>query len=289
MIKLTYKDGTDYVLNFGTYPDGTSYFKYEEAKLRFGEVVIVTMNKPTANEMYNLYSFLYAKEAHGKYLNASSSELKFFFPMFPGGRQDKKIVKDGVDFLVTLSHSISTIMKVISGSSKVYTVDPHSVATTANNMRIINPINVIEALGDKIERLRDDDYDVVIAPDSGAKDRAELIANALDVPLLLLQKHRDISTGMILRYSGFDIGRTKGLVVDDICDGGATFNMLALSGNPPADLNLFVTFGIFSKGLEELSKHYNKIYTTDLSGYSIPDGVITIEVLDRLIKEIAAK
>lgn len=289
MIKLTYKDGADYVLNFGTYPDGTSYLKYEEGKLRFGEVVVVTMNKPTANEMYNFYSFLYAKEAHGKYLNGSAADVKFFFPMFPGGRQDKKVVKDGVDFLVTLSHSLSTIMKVVASNSKIYTVDPHSSATLANNMRIINQINIIEAVGDEIERLRDEDYDVIIAPDSGARDRAELIADALDVPLLSLKKHRDPATGRILHYSGFNIGRTKGLVVDDICDGGATFNMLAQSGNPQAELHLFVTFGIFSKGSEELRRYYSTIYATDLSGYDIPDDVVTLKVLDRLIKEIAAK
>jgi ribose-phosphate pyrophosphokinase len=52
--------------------------------------------------------------------------------------------------------------------------------------------------------------------------------------------------------------------VDDICDGGRTFIEIskALDGYQ-GELYLFVTHGIFSKGFEELFKHFTKIYTTN--------------------------
>lgn len=288
MIKLTYEDGTDYVLQFGRYPDGTFYLPYEPDSLKLGTVKNITMTKPTAEEVYKLVMFLDAKNIHNEALN-SRIPYSLFFPMMPGGRQDKIVVKEGVDFLTTLKSTIRLIAKNLPSGSKMYTVDRHSEATSNNGSWIVNSIPIVDAIGDKIEELRNDEYDVVIAPDKGAEERARSVADTLDIPLLTLKKHRDLATGMILRYSGFDIGRTKALVVDDICDGGATFNMLAKSGNPEADLNLFVTFGIFSKGSEALLRNYNKIYTTDLSGYDTPDGIIILEVLDRMIKEIAAK
>ena len=50
------------------------------------------------------------------------------------------------------------------------------------------------------------------------------------------------------------------IVVDDICDGGATFISLAESikkYNEKANWYLIVTHGIFSKGVSELEKYYN--------------------------------
>jgi len=56
------------------------------------------------------------------------------------------------------------------------------------------------------------------------------------------------------------------LIVDDICDGGGTFIGLGEAIkkiNPSAKLELFVTHGFFTKGLDKLLKLYDTIYTTD--------------------------
>jgi len=53
--------------------------------------------------------------------------------------------------------------------------------------------------------------------------------------------------------------------VDDICDGGGTFIGLAkaLKQKNAGNLYLAVSHGIFSKGFNELNKHFTKIFTTD--------------------------
>jgi hypoxanthine phosphoribosyltransferase len=58
------------------------------------------------------------------------------------------------------------------------------------------------------------------------------------------------------------------LVVDDICDGGGTFNLLAeaFQKDPHAaksDLSLYVSHGIFSKGIRAINDRYVNIFTTD--------------------------
>lgn len=105
------------------------------------------------------------------------------------------------------------------------------------------------------------------APDKGARKRVDDIVTrfGLDDPVYLT-KHRNTSNGFISDISfnakNPDIKSCNVLVVDDICDGGATFIMAAeeLKKHGADKLYLYVTHGIFSKGLEQLLKHYEHIY-----------------------------
>ena len=108
---------------------------------------------------------------------------------------------------------------------------------------------------------------VLCAPDKGAVQRVKKIVDHYDLqdPVYLVKK-RDPETGHISGVwfnefnrpvDGFDV-----MVVDDLCDGGATFIQAAecLKEQGANDLYLYVTHGIFSKGLDELCKHYSHIY-----------------------------
>ena len=56
------------------------------------------------------------------------------------------------------------------------------------------------------------------------------------------------------------------VIIDDICDGGRTFNELAKSiklQRADAKIYLVVTHGIFSAGFKELTKYFEHIYTTN--------------------------
>ncbi len=69
------------------------------------------------------------------------------------------------------------------------------------------------------------------------------------------------------------------VVVDDICDGGATFIALAQVikvAQPDTTIDLYVTHGIFSKGVDELLKYYGTIYTSNLMNNEVADKVTVI-------------
>jgi ribose-phosphate pyrophosphokinase len=74
-------------------------------------------------------------------------------------------------------------------------------------------------------------------------------------------KRRDQNTGEIISIEVPDLtGVSELTVVDDICDGGATFIKLRELIDSSIKLNLHVTYGIFSKGLDILYKAgYTKI------------------------------
>lgn len=108
---------------------------------------------------------------------------------------------------------------------------------------------------------------VVVIPDKGAKIRAMQAAEAIGAMTIQAEKIRNPDTGEITGtsvepnvpgcFNGMDL-----LIVDDICDGGRTFTELAKVLRPLTDgkIMLYVTHGIFSKGLQVFNGLIDEIY-----------------------------
>lgn len=195
-------------------------------------------------------------------------EVRLFLPYFPGARQDRN--PNGTTPLTVSMYATS-----LAGAANnlldltVHVVDMHSNV----GLDIINEYFFAKNFlpGEVLPRsFFDDDIGGLICPDDGAINRTEELARTLfgGIPVVRCHKVRDFGTGRINYYQMEDLDRSvkKWLVADDICDGGATFNILAeafRSQATDAELQLYVTHGIFSKGLIELERNYSKIYTTD--------------------------
>jgi ribose-phosphate pyrophosphokinase len=111
------------------------------------------------------------------------------------------------------------------------------------------------------------DNTIICAPDKGARGKAEDIASLLEVGFAIhFDKVRCAVNGAITGIKpnehNSDIAGWEVLVVDDICDGGRTFIEVAkeLRLTTGENLYLYVTHGIFSKGLDELLEYYTHIY-----------------------------
>lgn len=165
----------------------------------------------------------------------------------------------------------------------VVVVDPHSPAATRHlaGIHITDHVDLVE----RAMRLWDHDrpeleIDAVIAPDKGAGDRTERVAERLGVDLYKADKRRDFETGRILGIEMKEGLPKSGryLVVDDICDGGGTFVGLADAiGVPREQLSLWVTHGIFSGQANYLRDCYSRILTTDSHpGHNRVDVATTI-------------
>ncbi len=113
---------------------------------------------------------------------------------------------------------------------------------------------------------------VLICPDAGAEKKcgkyAEWNPNLVEKAHCI--KSRELSTGKIsLRVLEPEKCAARNcVIIDDLCDGGATFIAIA-EQIKPAHLTLIVSHGIFSKGFHDLESHFNQIITTDSyqSGY----------------------
>lgn len=110
---------------------------------------------------------------------------------------------------------------------------------------------------------------VLVAPDKGAVGKAKELQNELNsigrnVGLICADKERDPTTGRIIKtkMDYRDLTGKHCIIVDDICDGGGTFLALAdiLCHMNAETVDLYVTHGIFSRGLEPFDGYLNNIY-----------------------------
>lgn len=227
-------------------------------------------------------------------------------PLIPGARQDRKMYGPTSDALLTLQ----SVGKLLDATGcQIHTLDPHS-SKTEDHVENITIYEIPEIIvGQDFSHVTS-----VIAPDKGAKLRAGRIANLLGVPLVTFSKVRDTNTGNITSYDidveaqGWNkiaegnlhsyrqsewakVGKFP-LVVDDICDGGATFIILAKSlkeMNSSVSPTLFVTHGLFTRGHKALTNYYTQIITTDsIYGNDPNEQVKVIPFCDYLARSICA-
>ena len=161
-----------------------------------------------------------------------------------------------------------------SGITDLVTIDPHSAVWLEAMNRAAGEIGAVvqthllplgPVVGDALARR--DDFAGVIAPDRGARNRAAAVAEAFGVALFTATKHRDPATGKLSGYALTELADPAGryLVVDDICDGGGTFGLLAAAAPAAATLQLWVTHGGFTGGqrTRDALSRYAAVDTTD--------------------------
>lgn len=191
--------------------------------------------------------------------------LELVLPYLPYGRADRRFVPGDM-------YGLSYFEELVAGPGtwrlQVKTLDVHSdkansvfVGTSFVNIR--PHVFIQKALEDFSKRVGGP-IDILF-PDEGAKKRyaGEHLAGH---NVYYGTKKRDPETG---KLSGFEIpeelesSTTAVLIVDDLCDGGGTFVGIASLLSRHIPKALYVTHGIFSKGLEPLFDQLDHVYTTD--------------------------
>ena len=201
-------------------------------------------------------------------LNAKFNAPQLFIeiPYLPYARQDR-VCAPGQAFSLKV---ISALLGQIENVSKLVVWDCHSPVglelTGAYNVPAEDIIQTDQAFTDLINA----QDSVLICPDKGAINRTQKIAETLGkhspLPVVYCEKVRDPATGNILRtdVKSDDLAGKTALITDDICDGGYTFIKIAeiLREKNVERVVLFVTHGIFSKGLAVFDGLLDEIFTT---------------------------
>lgn len=181
-------------------------------------------------------------------------------PYCPYARQDR-VCNPGEALSIEAFADIINMLKY----DLVQVTDPHSAVTPAviKNCHIIPQKDIFENIKLSFRDI------TIVAPDAGATKKCEEFAKHVGAAgVITCSKTRNLAdgkiTGMTVDGPG-DMSHLNLLVLDDICDGGRTFIELALLLKPrnPKSLELAVTHGIFSKGVNIVALEYDHIYTTD--------------------------
>ena len=175
----------------------------------------------------------------------------------PYGRQDKMVSNNTTFALRSFAKALNSLK-----FDEIVIHDPHSqlAILLILNSRDVYPIDEVSKVFDLTLS------SIMCFPDKGATAKYKHLYRE---PYTWGEKVRDQITSKILKYELKNpscVHEQNVLIVDDICDGGATFVILAkeLLANGVSDINLFVTHGIFSKGLKPLfDAGIKRIFTQD--------------------------
>ena len=202
-------------------------------------------------------------------------------PYFPYARQDR-ICATGQAFSLEIMTKLLNInteqFPQQRKSLKVW--DAHSVVTEKllhENTRFIEIENIqpseIILQSNELKNILTAEDTVLICPDAGAKQRTQAIADAVNqlkndaIEIVYCEKKRDPLTGKIQNshVHATDLTGKTAVITDDICDGGATFIGIAeeLKKLNCQHVILYVTHGIFSKGLGVFDGKVDHLYTTN--------------------------
>lgn len=202
-------------------------------------------------------------------LNARFEAPKIYLeiPYLPYARQDR-VCAPGQAFSLDI---MAGLIKNLPNVKNVVIWDCHSpVGTELTGAQNIEPQDIIKTCSELVKEIVNLNS-VLICPDKGAIKRTEAIAQSFEkdfqkLPIVYCEKLRDPANGQILKTNVQidDLTGITAIITDDICDGGYTFIKVAeeLKAKGADRVILYVTHGIFAKGLTVFDDLIDQIFTT---------------------------
>lgn len=238
-------------------------------KVAIGKVVTISFNdtKMTSDVIMQFFNMVDAIRR----IN-TECDIRVQMPYLPYGRQDR-VCHEGESFALEV---FAKLFDTLDEKVMLVVSDPHSYVTR-------------ELFGKRIILTNDQAFlvsmhvdvpDCIVFPDAGAakklqqyQDLKDSVDSYSEVEFFVYSKVR--KDGEVIYSLPEDAKKPWGnvLVVDDICDGGATFLALAKAIRTPAveRLELMVTNGIFSKGVDILLQGgYDAVHAFNIPGIDNP-------------------
>lgn len=180
-----------------------------------------------------------------------------FIPCLFGQRSDRRFDRNK-------SFDLNVITDVINSCnfSSVSIFDPHSNVALAliNKSMRVEPDDYVKQAIDRIDR---SDL-VLLSPDAGAYTKVFNLGEKFGLSVMGAMKHRTSKGEVSINFTG-DVKDKTFLIVDDLCDGGATFIALGekLKAQGAERVYLYVSHGLFSKGFSALEQTIDHIFCTN--------------------------
>jgi ribose-phosphate pyrophosphokinase len=273
ILNLTNLKTSDIKFEVSKFPDGQQQvviINYKELfggdEYEFGDVHLRTdvQIKARLNNFKDLELIICAAKSLRE---IGVEHINLYTPYFLGSRSDRKFEEGSNNYLKDVICPIINSLKFDS----VTVLDPHSDVLEAclNNFKKFDNFMLVSWV--KNLQIKDPSLKntILISPDAGANKKIFKIAEQIGYTgdIITCSKSRDINgkisrvTVPIMYEEPKDV-----FIIDDICDGGATFKNIAASLNDAGHFGkkyLIVTHGIFSKGFKELNQYFDGIYCTN--------------------------
>lgn len=281
-LNLVNKAESELMYDVSKFPDGQQSITIPEWFSKEDSAMIVSR----LNSFKDLELIICANQA---LRNNGCKTISLKVPYFLGSRSDRKFEEGSVNYLKQVICPIVNSQEF----NEVIVMDPHSDVLEAclNNYKKIDNSTLVQWALTKIDNKDGaQDRTAIVSPDAGALKKIYDVSKRFGIEKVVTAgKVRDMKSGKILKTEvpSTDWNGIQNLVIiDDICDGGRTFNELAKAVRETGyagDLYLIVTHGIFSQSFGELSKNFTKIFSTNSysdidvashSDYTVSNGIL---------------
>jgi ribose-phosphate pyrophosphokinase len=251
-VLIRYPDDSGKLFEWFTYPAGEQQVRFTDEgvrQIKMSDKIQVIARITNSAHVVNLLLLSNALMHHAK-----RRETELILPYFPYARADRRFT-DGDCWGLEMFRTLVDVM----GYDKVKTLDVHSKVTEKRITSLFDNVDPSDFIDEALKRCTYRPQ--LLIPDAGAAERYH--------GALFCEKKRDSVTG---KLTGFKVPPKEAfdgesiLIVDDICDGGGTFIGIAeelRKQGVTQPLYLYVTHGVFSKGFDELNKHFEQIFTTN--------------------------
>lgn len=208
-----------------------------------------------------------------------AEKITVIMPLLYSSRQHRRKSRESLDCAIALQELVH-----FYGVDNIITIDVHDPeivnALPLNCIENIYPTGLIlnEFFKNELSNI-DFNNLIVIAPDTGATERAQFYANIFKCPLGMFYKQRDYTTVKggeneikTHFYAGPDVTGKDVLVVDDMISSG--HSLLDITSQfekmKPNNLYFIAPFSLFANGITKFDKAYNegkftKLYTTNFT------------------------
>lgn len=265
-MKLIINEAYEYPVNTMVFNGGevnVNILKDNKQLRKFSSISTIALMTQLRNAE-DIMELILTKDAVDRFCapRLSQPQIDLVIHYLPYARQDRVCNKGE-------AHSLVAFTKLVNGMNfdTVVVADCHSPVGTAllNNCTELTQKDIIYGCPDLTNKLRSGAY-TLVSPDAGAEKKTLELAKEFNCKMIRATKTRDVATGKIINIGFVDPipELTNFLIVDDICDGGGTFFPLAEELTTSLNkIELYVTHGIFSKGISGLLEKFDTIYTTD--------------------------
>lgn len=271
VIHLKNESIVDVPVEVFTFSGGEQHVKIDSKMLTsdftFGSRVILHQEIRSSAD---LMTVIMTKNAIDHILKFVDHKIELVMFYVPYARQDR-VCETGEAFgIEAFAHVLNSL-----NFDRITVADPHSDVTPAliKNLFVIPQEEIVyHALKWKLVK---EDF-ALISPDGGALKKIFKLSKMMGLEVHCAEKIRDTKTGAIIKtdISTKDFKGKNLMIVDDICDGGRTFIELAkvLRQRNAGKIELFVTHGIFSKGMKELNEHFDCIHSFNVWEDNVDDS-----------------
>lgn len=268
-------DNVEVPVKFIRFSDGSSNVKLEIPQ-KFKDVkpsayysIVV---EPTTPADDYLWEIELVQNAIYISFGANFKRSYLMLPYLPHARADR-VFEEGN------AHPLNVFLNNVQGFDDIHLTDPHSdfykIYETEEDRKFVVK-HQHECFRQIVRNI--ESGSILISPDKGATNKIYKLQKKLDyamISTLVIEatKIRDVATGRIISTElpkpvDQSVKDKVCYIVDDICDGGGTFLPLAdkLREAGAKEVHLYVTHGIFAKGLNVFRGKIDKLHVYQTVG-----------------------